>query len=132
MEAITIEEIANGYKAGYVRLGIRPDVIRNAVDVSFVWHPRHEDGIYVADFSGIKFRKTDPFSVLRTEDRRDCVMVSADHLQIAADQLLYAAGMTGYCEMSKTERESYQAHIKDLQEQNAKLLSMVAGVIENE
>lgn len=128
-EEITIEEIEKRSDRNEMRIGVFPMPIYNAAEISVRWHPRHNDSIFVADFSGIKFRRIDPFNERRSEGRIDSIRVNVDHLKIPIDQLIYSAGLKGYCETSKAERDSYLDQIKNLQEQNAKLTAMVAGVL---
>jgi hypothetical protein len=127
-----IKEITGYSMDGAMRLGVMPNPMRNAVEISFFWTPRNSDKVYVADFTGLKFKEAE-FAARRGDGKEvDAIQISADYLKTPTDQMIYAAGMHGLCEMSQTERQAYKDHIKDLQEQNARLMAMVAGVIPND
>lgn len=80
--------------------------------------------MYIADFSDLKFTKIeDPISV--SGNANDHIAVCADLLHIAADQILYAAGLNGLCKTSENERDAFKAHILSLEKINDRLMNRV-------
>lgn len=136
-QEILLSDIENGLTtgsmAGTIRLGAMADPYRNSAGISLAWAPKysgisHDSGIYVADFTGLKFRPASSFRKPGSDEFVDHVPVSADHLRSTIDQLLHAAGLHGLCETSRTEREAFQEHIKDLRAQVARLTDMVESL----
>ena len=126
---LTIDEVKTNY-GGHVRMAVIANPMYNGADIAFIFYSR--DGKrYYADFSSVEFREITENAILRTWDSNDAIRVSADHLKVPIDQLLYAAGLNGLCETSANERDAYKAHIADLKATNDRLLKMIE-VRENE
>lgn len=126
---LTIDEVRANY-GGHIRMAVISNPMHNAADIAFIFYG-NDGKRYHADFSNVEFREIDGISILNTWNSNDAIRVSADHLKVPIDQLLYAAGLNGLCETSANERDAYKAHIADLKATNDRLLKMIE-VRENE
>lgn len=100
------------------------DPLRNRAKVSFLFRENATNEMYVADFSDLKFTKiADPWG--KPENPHDHVAVCADLLHVAADQILYAAGLNGLCKTSENERDALKAHIASLERLNDRIMSQI-------
>ncbi len=122
-DEIGIEDIR-----GPIRISVNNRSYANSVGIGFLWDPSGIGDAFVADLSGLKFRRIRRWTGPHFEAS---VNVSLDTIDRTIMALANYSSDFGIYQVAEAERKSAQAHVADLREVTRALLEMQKVIVGN-
>lgn len=114
---------------GPIKMVVSNRIYRNAAGVGFLWKPSGTDEIFAADFSGLKFRRVDYFTLQGNPGLELEIPVDIDTLESTIDQLASLSGKSRLLVMGDSERKAMKSHVDDLRNIAGDLVEMQKVII---